>query len=82
MTPPFAGSWQVMIHRADPYAIHGDPYFQLAVQPVDPPSDAPPGSLLALRASAHCLPNPLPPLPFPARITFLLGQVTAVTPHP
>lgn len=69
---PMTGSWTVLVHRINPYSIHGDSYYELVVErPQDP------GKLMGLRASSHVLPQP-PQVPFQAEIAFLMSQITAV----
>lgn len=74
--PPIAGKWVVTILEMNPYSIHGDPYFQLAVllhEPLGPPTP------IGLRVSAHVLGEGVA-LRQKAEITFLMGQVTAIQP--
>jgi hypothetical protein len=67
-----AGKWKVRVHRVAPYSIHGDSYYEFAVERVDVP-----GEFLALRASAHVLPA-VPQTPFLAEVGFLMSQVVEV----
>jgi hypothetical protein len=65
------GTWQVKVHAARPFAIHGDMYFELHVTRLDHPSQ----ELLAIRVPQHALPG----VPRPGddlAVSFLMGQVT------
>lgn len=89
MDLPIGGGWRVVVHGVEPFTIHGDRYVQLLVERTDadpavtgrPPAagEGRPATLLRLRAPAHVLPDPVPAAPFPASITFLLGQVVGLT---
>ncbi|MFN4243693.1 MAG: hypothetical protein ACK4PI_10705 [Tepidisphaerales bacterium] len=88
MDLPIGGGWRVVVHGVEPFTIHGDRYVQLLVERTDagPATGQTPAAgegrpeiRLRLRAPAHVLPDPVPAAPFPASITFLLGQVVGLT---
>jgi hypothetical protein len=69
-----AGEWRVHVHAVHPFAIHGDPYFELHVIRADDPENR----LLAIRAAAHVFQTP-PASERTYTLKFLLGQVTSAT---
>lgn len=72
---PLAGSWTVDVDAARPFTIHGDVYYDLSGTRVDDPAAAGP---VVLRVAAHAVPTGTPTAGR-LRVTFLMGQVTAVT---
>jgi hypothetical protein len=71
MTPPLAGSWTAMILQVRPFTIHGDIYYELIVQHDN--------SQATLRVPQHAVAGE-PVIGQTVAITFLLGQVTKVSP--
>lgn len=71
---PMVGGWRVKIHRATPYSIHGDGYYELVVERPEEP-----GRLLSVRTSAHAVEAGVV-VGGEATIQFLMGQVTSVKP--
>lgn len=90
MTLPLGGSWEVVVHRVEPYSVHGDRYLRLTVTQVAAndghgtagPFGASVRPAVVLRVAAHAMPEVMPQPPFAARLTFLLGQVTSVELRP
>lgn len=76
MPPPMIGSWNVEVLGVKPFAIHGDPYYELYV--ADP--DAP-GRAVALRVPKHVMRDE-PQAGERYTLTFLMGQVTGAAREP
>ena len=75
MNAPMVGSWSVEVKAVNPFAIHGDLYYELIVHRLDDPSKA----TLALRVPRHAVtgtPQPGDKL----AVSFLMGQFTAAKP--
>ena len=73
MNTPMTGSWSVEVKAVHPFAIHGDPYFELHVIRLDT-EESP---VVALRAARHAV-SIEPQAGQQLRVTFLMGQVTSV----
>ena len=72
---PMVGSWTVRVKAVHPFLIHGDQYYELHVTRVGGPID----QVLAIKVPRHATagqPQPGQTL----QVTFLMGQVTQVTP--
>lgn len=72
ITLPITGSWRCKLHRATPYSIHGDGYYELIIERVEEA-----GKLLSIRTSAHAMPQATQPGD-EIEISFLMGQVTGI----
>ena len=65
------GSWQVQVHAARPFTIHGDLYYEMMVERLDAPSET--GfTLLLPQHTIAAEPQPGQKL----EVTFLMGQIT------
>ncbi|MDB5325551.1 MAG: hypothetical protein JWM57_1120 [Phycisphaerales bacterium] len=67
--PPMMGTWDVLVLDARPFSIHGDSYLELTIR--HPQGD------LTVRVPAHAWKVP-PAGGDRVRLSFLMGQVTAV----
>ena len=69
MTPPMMGTWRATVVDVRPFAIHGDPYYDLQI--------AREGGETTVRVPAHACPT-LPTAGQTVDIKFLMGQVIGV----
>ena len=73
MNAPMVGSWSVEVNRVNPFAIHGDQYYELLITRLDDPTAA----VLAVRVPQHAV-SAVPQPGDRLEISFLMGQVTTV----
>jgi hypothetical protein len=74
MQLPMVGNWLVLVHSVRPFTIHSDLYFDLTVERLDEPGSA----TFNLRVPQHAVAaEPTAGQRF--SVTFLMGQVTAMT---
>ena len=72
MPLPLLGPATVTILRSTPFAIHGDPYFELHVQQLDGTDQS------IVRVPKHAITGADPRQGERVELTFLMGQVTAL----
>ena len=73
MQPPMMGVWNIQVQAVNPFAIHGDQYYELKVSRVDAPAD-----VASIKVPQHALAK----TPVPGDrlvIKFLMGQVISTT---
>jgi hypothetical protein len=74
MNAPMFGSWSVQVSEIRPFAIHGDPYYELLVSRMDNRADFP----VSLKVAHHAFKSSVPKAGDRVHISFLAGQVTSV----
>ena len=76
MQLPLVGKWVVKVHGVQPFAIHGDQYYELYITPPSQPTNS-----VAVRVPGHAFSAP-PAVGQTLELSFLMGQVTAAVPAP
>ena len=74
MSFPLVGSWTVRVAEVRPFTIHGDLYFEVHGTRLDD------GSALVLRVPQHAAGATPPAAGQVVTVTFLMGQVTGMSP--